>query len=525
MKISKDIKRDHEARASLLSGMEKVAESVATTLGPKGQNVAIANPSGTPSIIHDGVSVAKSINLEDPFEDMGAQLIKTAAQKTNDKAGDGTTTSSILALSIAKEGFSMVGSGTNPMFLKDQIDSALSDVLKELKKMSTPVGDGTEMVATISSASREIGEIVAKAINKVGKNGVVTVENGNGMETTVDYKQGMEIDRGFLSTQFITNEAKGSATVEDAYILITDKKINHNYELVPFLEKIMKETQSKNIVIFASEVLDEALGTLVVNKLRGALNCIAVQSPSYGVRRIDELWDIATVTGGTPILVDSGRPLETVEVSELGRAGKIISDREKTVILDGLGNPDSIKLRINNLEEQIQTAQTDFEKDIKKERLAKLSGGVAVINVGAPTEVALSDRKERVIDAVNATKAAIEEGIVAGGEITLLNLAYHDLFKGHNNPGGHILSESLKQPFKRLVENAGLDYADCWNRISNKKYPFGIDVADGKVKDLILSGIIDPVKVTRLALENAVSVATMAITTRVLIADHKEDKE
>lgn len=272
MKISKDIKRDHEARTSLLSGMEKVAESVATTLGPKGQNVAIANPSGTPSIIHDGVSVAKSINLEDPFEDMGAQLIKTAAQKTNDKAGDGTTTSSILALSIAKEGFSMVGSGTNPMFLKNQIDLALSDVLKELKKMSTPVGDGTEMVATISSASREIGEIVAKAINKVGKNGVVTVENGNGMETTVDYKQGMEIDRGFLSTQFITNEAKGSATVEDAYILITDKKINHNYELVPFLEKIMKETQSKNIVIFASEVLDEALGTLVVNKLRGALN-------------------------------------------------------------------------------------------------------------------------------------------------------------------------------------------------------------------------------------------------------------
>lgn len=525
MKYTKDIKTGSEARVSLLKGMEKVAESVATTLGPKGQNVAIAMPQGVPQIVHDGVTVSRSIDLDDPFEDMGAQLIKSAAQKTNDKAGDGTTTASILTFEIAKRGFEMVGSGVNPMLLKDQIDSALVDVLAELKELSVQVTDEAEQVATISSASPEIGKLVAEAINKVGKNGVVTVESGNGMETTVDYKQGMEVDRGFLSTQFITDESKGEAVLEEPYILITDKKINYNHELVPFLEKFMKETQSKNIVIFASEVLDEALGTLVVNKLRGSLHCIAIQAPSYGLRRTGELIDLAILTGGAPILNDSGRTLDSVLISELGRAEKVTSDKEKTVVLNGMCDPGVLKARIASLKAQIDKATTDFEKDVKKERLAKLSGGVAVINVGATTEVALSDKKERVIDAVNATKAAIEEGVVAGGEITLLNLAYNKLFKSHDNPGGHILAESLKQPFKRLIANAGLDYADAWNKIDAKKYPYGLDVRDGEVKDMIKSGIIDPVRVTRIALENSCSIAGMAITTRTLIADSQKEND
>jgi len=526
MKYTKDIITGMDARRALLSGMEKVAESVATTLGPKGQNVAIAQPSGAPQIVHDGVTVAKSIDLPDDFEDVGAQMVKLAAQKTNDKAGDGTTTASILTYEIARKGFELVGVGVNPMVVKAEIDMALSSVLKELKKLSRPVKNSAEIrqIATISSTNAEIGKLVAEAIERVGKDGVVTVETGKGMETTVDYKQGMEIGRGFLSPQFVTDESRAEAVIEDPYILITDKKINYNYEILPFLDKVIKETKSTNLVIIASEVIEEALATLVVNKLRGALHCVAIQAPSFGGLRIDELNDIAILTGGTVIQADTGRGLDTVEISELGRAGKVTANREKTIILDGKGSPEAIKRRSEELQQQIDIADSDYEKDVKRERLAKLSGGVAVINVGAATEVELNDKRERVIDAVNATKAAIEEGIVAGGEMALITIS-NRMRDSFLTEGGKLLTEAMRMPFRKLTENAGMDYAESWRRIADNAYPMGIDVQDGALKDLIKGGIIDPVKVARLALENAVSVATMAITTRVIIVDHKEEEK
>lgn len=524
MKFPKSLKFGPEARESILKGVNILAEAVGSTLGPKGRNVAINDPNFVPTVLHDGVSVARRIDLVDPFEDMGAQLLKEAAIKTNDTAGDGTTTATILAQAIISEAIKNLQAGANPMVLKKEIEQARDRILVELKKMAKKISSDEEIrqIAVISSADEEIGTIVAEALKKVGSDGVIMVEEGKGLITTVDYKQGMEFDRGYLSPYFVTDQERVEAIIDNPYFLITDMKINRNYQLVPFLERFLKV--SKNLVIIAGEVLDEAMATLVVNRLKGAINVVAVTAPAFGDRRMDEIEDIAILTGGHAILEDSGREIESVEIEELGRADKFTADRDKSIILNGAGSKAAVKKRMADLREQLKIANTDFDKDIKQQRLAKLAGGVAVINVGAATEIEQKEKKERVIDAVNATKAAVEEGIVAGGEITLLNLSSQAFWGELHGLGAIILKMALIQPFRRLVENAGLDYAEVRERMAGKVYPFGIDVQDEEIKDLIKSGIIDPVKVTRCALQNAVSVAVMVLTTNCLISDvPKED--
>ena len=503
--------------------MNILAKAVGSTLGPRSRNVAIDDPHATPEIYHDGVTVARRINLPDKFEDMGAELLKAAAVKTNEVAGDGTTTSVILAQAIINEAFKVIAAGANPMLLKQQIEDALKIVLEELKKLTKEVKDSQEIeqVATISSADPILGRLIAEAFNKVGRDGVITVDAGKTFETTVDYKQGMEIDRGYLSPYFVTNQDTVESIIEEPYILLTDKRLNWGHEIVPFLENFLK-AGCKNLVIFAGEVVEEAMATLVVNKLRGNINICAIQSPAYGDRRKDELEDIATLTGGHVLLEESGRELKSVQIEELGRADKIIADRDKSIILNGWGKKGAVDKKISELKAQLKIANTDFDRMIKEERMAKLAGGVAVINVGAVTEVELKDKIERVIDAKNATKAAVEEGIVAGGEITLLNIANGLKI---DNLGGQILKEALKSPFKRLIDNSGMDYAEIREKMSGHSYPEGIDVIDGQVKDLIKAGIIDPVKVTRSALENAVSIAVMVCTTSTLITDAVKDNK
>ena len=499
--------------------MNILADAVGSTLGPRSWNVAVDRMGDhdlPPSVLHDGVSVARSINLVDVFEDMGVRLLKGASLKTNEKAGDGTTTSTIIAQAIVNEAFKQIGAGASPMLLKKEIEEATKKVLEELKTLAVPVSveklEDLENVATISSGDRVIGELVAKAIQVTGKDGSITIEEGKSFETTVEYKEGMQIDRGYLSPYFVTNQETVEGVIEDTFVLLTDKKINYAHEIMPFLETFVKAGH-KNLVIFASEVVEEGLASLVVNKMRGALNVMAVQAPAFGGRRIDELEDIASFTGAKVLMEDSGRAFDSLTVEELGKAKKIVSDRDKTIIFEGAGNP---KARIESLREQIKVGNTQFDIEIKSNRLANLTGKVAVINVGALTEVEMGEKKERVIDAVAATRAAIEEGIVAGGEITLLKLA--------NSCEQSILKEALKAPFKRLIENSGLDYADIREQMAGKDYPFGIDVLDGNIKDMLKEGILDPALVTKSALENAVSVSTMAMTTNFLVTDHI-DKE
>lgn len=515
MKFKSKVIFGTEARNKLLAGVNIVADAVSSTLGPKGRNVALNEMNMAPFIVHDGVTVAKRIDLFDEFEDMGAQLLKEAAIKTNEVAGDGTTTATIIARAIVERGLEQIAAGANPMTLKQDIDESLKVILEELKKLTKEITtyEETKQVATISSANPILGELVAQALKKVGKDGVITVEESRGFDTEIEYKQGMEIDRGYLSPYFVTNQNRVEAILENPYILITDIPINHNFELVPFLERFLK-AGNKDLVIIG-EVVEEALSTLVVNRLKGHLNVCAIQAPAFGGRRVDELNDIATLTGGVAILRDSGRQIKDVEIEELGRAGKFTADRDKSVIQEGGGDKKMLEGKIAELKEQLDVANAPHDAEIKKERIANLSGTIAVIKVGAATEIELRDKKERVIDAVNATKAAVEEGIVAGGETALLRMASLD--KG-------ILFEAIKEPFKKLVENAGLDYAEVLGKLG--KYPSGIDVSDGEVKDMIKSGIIDPFKVVRSALENAVSVATMILTTNCLISEpYEKEKE
>ena len=527
-KLLKDLKFGTDARNSLLKGMNVVADAVGSTLGPRGRNVAVDQYQDVdvpPTILHDGVSVARSINLPDNFEDMGARLLKDAALRTNEKAGDGTTTATILAQAIVKEALKNIEAGINPMVLKKEIEDSLKAVLTRLSELSKDVASDEEIeqVATISAADPSIGKLVAEALGKVGKDGIITVEEGKTMETEVEYKQGMEIDRGYLSPYFINNQERVEAVIEEPFILLTDKKINYGYELKPFLEKFLAAGH-KNLVVFAGEVVEEGMQMFVVNKVRGVLSVVAVQAPAFGDRRIDELEDLATLVGGHAILEDSGRDLKSIEIEELGKADKVISDRDKTIIIKGHGDKKAIKKRVDSLREQIKLANTDFDREIKQERLAKLAGSIAIINVGAATEIELKEKKERVIDAVAATKAAVEEGIVAGGEVTLLYMALKGLQGKFVATGGKILQEALKAPFKKLIDNAGFDYAEVLQKLSGKDYPFGIDVLDGEVKDMIKSGIVDPVKVTRSALENAVSVAIMTMSTNTLIVDHPKEE-
>jgi chaperonin GroEL len=538
--MAKQIKYGADARKALLDGVNQLADAVATTLGPKGRNVALDKKWGAPNVVHDGVSVAKEIDLKDPFENMGAQLVKEAASKTADVAGDGTTTATILAQSIINEGIKMITAGANPMIMRMGINKASQYVVGELKKMKKDIKlTDAASVATISAGDADLGQLIADALKRVGgKDGVVTVEEGKGLETTVDHKEGMQFDRGFASSYFATDPDKMEAEVEDAYLLITDKKITAISDLLPFLEKFVKV--SKNLVIIADEVEGEALATLVVNKLRGTFNALVVKAPGFGDRRKEMLEDIAILTGGTVISEDVGKKLESVEIDDLGRADKVKADKENTSIIGGEGEKKKIEARIAQIKRQIAETTSEFDREKLQERLAKLSGGVAVINVGAATEIELKDKKERVIDAVAATKAALEEGIVPGGEVALLDIAQRMNAKevlGKNAGADEMIGfstveKALEAPFIKLMENAGVDAGQLIAKareVSGQGMGFDVAKLDSATEaepiDMIKAGIIDPLKVVRTAVENAVSVGMMTLTTEALITDIPEEKK
>ena len=515
-RFPKQLKFDTEAREKLLKGVNIVADAVSSTLGPKGSNVAINQGQGSPLVMHDGVTVAQHIDLKDPFMDMGAQLIKEASQKTVDRVGDGTTLTTILARALINEGHKTILAGKNPQTLKNELEEELPSILENLKELSKEVStqEQVEQVATISSANPQIGRMIAEAHEKVGKEGIITADIGKGFETTIEYKQGMEIDRGYLSSYFVTNPARVEAEIENPYILITDNSFGTISDLLPFLENFMKwETENKNLVLIASDVNEESLATLVTNHLLGnnPFRCIAIQAPAFGGRRTDELEDIAILTGGKVLLRESGRKTDSVILEELGRAERIVSDRDKTTIFGGRGTKESVDQRLKELEEQIKISNTDFDGKIKEQRMAKLAGGVAIINVGATTETQVKELKERVIDAIAATKAAVAEGVVAGGEVTFLELA-----KRARHP---IFKKAFNAPFKKLVENAGIDYVIAMRKLTGRPYPYGIDVMSGTKKNMLEAGIVDPHKVVRLAIENSLSVAVMTLTTNVLISE------
>ncbi len=524
--MAKILKFQSEAREKLLKGINILTDAVASTLGPKGRNVALDKKWGAPQVVHDGVTVAKEIDLEEPFENMGAQLLKEAASKTNDVAGDGTTTATILAQAIVSEGLKNIEAGANPMILRRGIESAVLSLVSELHKMSKKLTTPEEIqqVATISAQDSQIGSMISEAIARVGKDGVITVEEGKSLDMLVEYKEGMEFDKGYASPYFVTDSDKMEASLEDPHILITDKKISAMVDLMPFLEKFV--AVSKTLVIIADDVEGEALATLVVNKLRGSFNVLAVQAPGFGDRRKEMLQDIAILTGGTVISEDTGRKLESVEVSDLGQAGRVTSTKDNTLIVDGKGVKKAIEARIAQIRKEMDSSDSEFDKEKFQERLAKLTGGVAVINVGAATELEMKEKKERVIDAVAATKAALEEGIVAGGEIALLRVAktLNELknVADEEKVGVEIVKKALEQPFRRLIKNAGLDEGVALAKVLEAGENFGIDVLDGKLKDLVKAGVIDPVKVTRSALQNAASVAIMVMSTEVLISDKPE---
>jgi len=527
--MAKQLLYAEKAREKLKKGVDAVAKAVGTTLGPKGRNVALDKKWGAPTVVHDGVSVAKEIELQDPFENMGAQLVKEAADKTNDVTGDGTTTATILAQAIVEGGIKNITAGANPMILITGVQKSAEQVVASIKEQAQPVKDDSQkivQVATISAQNEEIGQKIAEALKKVGPNGVVTVEEGKGLEITIDYKEGMEFDKGYISPYFITNPDTMEATVEDPYILLTDKKVSSIQELLPFLEKFVKV--SKNLVIIADEVEGEALATLVVNKLRGTFNVLAVEAPGFGDRRKEMLGDIAVLTGATVISEDVGRKLEDITVEDLGRADRVTSDKDNTVIVGGKGNKAEIDARIKQIKAELERTTSDYDKEKLEERLAKLAGGVAVIEVGAATETEMKEKQERVKDAVAATKAAIEEGIVPGGGVVLLQAAKEiktEGLTGDELTGAEILRKALEAPTKLLAENAGLDGDVVISEVYKKPKGVGFNVLTGEYVDMIKAGIIDPVKVTRTAIQNAVSVATMILTTECLVTDIPEKEK
>lgn len=528
--MAKQLKFGDDARKALLKGIDTVAKAVVTTLGPKGRNVALDKKWGAPNIVHDGVSVAKDIELPDPFENMGAQIVKEASSKTNDKAGDGTTTSTLLAQVMSSSGMKKINSGANPMIVKKGMEKAVDIVVKELKRMAKPIKGKEEItqVATISAGDPAIGAKIAEALERVGRDGVVTVEEGKGLEIEIDYKDGMEFDRGYASAYFVSNPNSMEAEIENPYILITDKKITSIQELLPFLEKFVKV--SKNLVMIADDIEGEALTTLVLNKLRGTINILAVKAPGFGDRRKEMLEDISTLTGATLISEDTGKKFESIEVSDLGQADKVWSDKDRTRIIGGSGKPSVIKARVDSIKKQIAETTSEFDREKFEERLAKLAGGVAVINVGAATEVELNEKKERVKDAVGATKAAIEEGIVPGGGVALI-LARKALINVKSlvkdeQIGIDIVRDALEQPLRWLVKNAGEDDSAVLAEIvKSKTSDYGYNVLTGEFGSMTKFGIHDPLKVTRSAIINAASVAQMVLTTECLVTDLPEEKK
>ncbi|HYU21087.1 MAG TPA: chaperonin GroEL [Chloroflexota bacterium] len=528
---AKDMVFDEVARRQLKGGIDALANAIRVTLGPRGRNVAIDKKWGPPTVTHDGVTVAKEIELENPFQNMGAQMLKQAATKTNDVAGDGTTTATILAQSMIHEGLRNVAAGANPMQIKRGIEQASEAAVAEIKRIAKPVKgrDDLEGIAAISANDPEIGKLFAEAMEKVGKDGVITVEEGKGLKLEIEYTEGMQFDRGYISPYFISNPERMVAEVDEPYILITDKKISAVSDILPVLEN-MVQTGRKELVIIAEDVDGEALGTLVLNKLRGILNVLAVKAPGFGDRRKEMLRDIAILTGGTVISEELGKKLENTTVNDVGRARRVTANKDETTIIEGHGSDTEIKGRIQQIKAQIEETTSDYDREKLQERLAKLSGGVAVVKVGAATEVELKEKKARVEDALQATRAAVEEGIVPGGGVALLAAARAletMRLEGDQQVGVQILRRALEEPTRQLVDNAGLEGSVVVQELlgRQKKDPnVGFDVMAEEYRDLVKAGIIDPAKVTRSALENAASVAAIMLTTDALVTE-KPEKE
>ena len=527
--MAKQLNFDESARQALLRGVEKIAKAVKATLGPAGRNVILDKKFGSPTITKDGVTVAKEIELADPYENMGAQLVREVSSKTSDIAGDGTTTATVLAEAIYKEGLRNVTAGANPTSLQRGIMKATEVLVEELKKISKPVKDTKEIaqVATVSANwDKEIGKIIADAMDKVGKDGTITVEEAKSIETTLDVVEGMQFDKGYLSPYFVTDPEAMTSTLDNAYILIHEKKISNLKDMLPLLEKVAKS--GKPLLIIAEDVEGEALATLVVNKLRGTLNAVAVKAPGFGDRRKAMLEDIAILTGGQCITEDLGLKLESIEVTQLGRAKRITIEKENTVIVEGAGKKDAIQGRVTQLKRQIEETTSDYDREKLQERLAKLAGGVAVIHVGAATETEMKEKKARVEDALHATRAAVEEGIVPGGGTALLRAqkALDGLkLKGDEATGADIVRRAIEAPLRTLAANAGVEGALIVEHVKNAKGGEGYNVATGKFEDLIASGVVDPTKVTRSALQNAASISGLLLTTECLITEIPEEKK
>ncbi len=526
--MAKQVLQGEEARRALKLGIDTLADAVKVTLGPRGRPVALDRKFGAPTVLNDGVSVAKEIELPDPFENMGAQLVKEAATKTNDKCGDGTTTATVLAQAIVAGGFKNIAAGADPMGLKRGIEKGVEAVVEELKKKSIPVTGKEQVaqVATISAADPEIGKLIAEVMEKVGKDGVITVEESKGLKYETEYVEGMEFDRGYISPYFITNPEVMKTELEEPYVLITDKKISAISDILPGLEKFLQV--SKNLVIIAEDVEGEALATLVVNKLRGTLNCLAVKAPGFGDRRKAMLEDIATLTGGKVISEEVGRKLDSVTVADLGRARRVVADKDNTTIIEGKGATEAIQARIKQIKAQIDETTSDYDKEKLQERLAKLAGGVAVIKVGAATETELKEKKHRVEDALSATRAGVEEGILPGGGVAFIDaLPVLDKLEleGDEAVGVDILKRALEEPLRWIVINAGKEGSVVLDAVKKSPVGTGYDAAKDEFGDMVKKGIIDPLKVTRTGLENGSSIASMILTTELLVTDIPEKEK
>ena len=523
--MAKQIIYGEDARRALKKGVDILADTVKITLGPKGRNVVLDKKFGPPSVISDGVTIAKDIELKDPYENMGAQLAKEAASKTNDVAGDGTTTATVLAQAMVAEGFKNVAAGANPMSLKRGVEKAVAALVAELKKRAIPITskEQIEQVATISAADPEIGKMIADVMDKVGKDGVITVEESKGIQYEIEYVEGMKFDRGYISPYFVTNAERMEAVLDDPYILITDKKISAVADILPALEKILQV--SKNVVIVAEDVDGEALATLVVNKLRGTVNCLSIKAPGFGDRRKAMLEDMAILTGGQVISEEIGRKLDSVTVKDLGRARKVVSDKDNTTFIEGKGSDEAIKARIKQIKAQIEETTSDFDREKLQERLAKLAGGVAVVKVGAATEVELKEKKNRMEDALSATRAAVEEGILPGGGVAIINASpILDTLKleGDEFTAISIVKKAIEEPLRWIAINAGQEGSVVVDMVKKSPVGVGYDAAKNEYGDMVQKGIIDPAKVTRAALQNATSIATMILTTEALVCDIPE---
>ncbi|AXI08060.1 chaperonin GroEL [Oceanobacillus sp. 143] len=524
--MAKDIKFNEDARRAMLNGVDTLANAVKVTLGPKGRNVVLDKKFGSPLITNDGVTIAKEIELEDPFENMGAQLVSEVASKTNDVAGDGTTTATVLAQAMIREGLKNVTSGANPVGIRRGIEKAVTAAVEELHAISQPVEnkESIAQVAAISASDEEVGQLIAEAMERVGSDGVITIEESKGFNTELDVVEGMEFDRGYASPYMVTDQDKMEAVLENPYILITDKKIANIQEILPVLEQVVQ--QGKPLLLIAEDVEGEALATLVVNKLRGTFNAVAVKAPGFGDRRKAMLEDIAILTGGEVITEELGLDLKATTIEQLGSASKVVVTKEATTIVEGIGNPEAISSRVAQIRAQAEETTSEFDKEKLQERLAKLSGGVAVIKVGAATETELKERKLRIEDALNSTRAAVEEGIVAGGGTALLNV-YQKVselsLKGDEATGVSIVLRAIEEPVRQIAENAGLEGSIVVERLKHEKVGIGFNAELNEYVNMVEAGIVDPAKVTRSALQNAASVAAMFLTTEAVVADKPEE--